>query len=396
MDRLFKALILWAMAFTCHAAVYQTAIAPAFQKTSTGWGVVGTTATAANGAFSSGVTTQVAGKAITMPATARFAANAGQFAVSAMRLNPAGLVVGAAASWLLGYGLEYVIDHWVRHADGTEYFGLSSWDSSSVSACSSIAGFHAYSIGNSAYIGQPASSSTFCYVASGFGGYYADPLAFRSVFSSYTPHQLTTRTSSISSLAVESDFSSPSAAILPDAVAIQLASSGKVVPTESPVLSPDPVVQPLSDPYIDPVSKTSKRDYVSATPSPTPDNPFRIRIETYTQPVDSTGTPTTAPATSTPDPPQDVCEKNPEAAMCKKFDTPDDPTVQTLNKPVSITPQGGWGPDSSACPADIPLRQGGAFSYTSTCDAATKVRPITIACAWLVAALIVLRGLKES
>jgi len=401
MDIILKALVLWAFALTGHAAVYQTAVAPAFQKTATGWGVVGSTATAANGVFTSGVTTQVAGKAITMPATARFAANAGQFAVSAMRLNPAGLVVGAAASWLLGYGLEYAIDHWIKTTPDTR---TQAYWAGSNTACGTqgtlkcrFATAQEVCTERGNRLGSPYKGNL-SYTAGGCiyapSGMYMDYVSQSNCPSGQVFNPYGTVACGVSSPtaapAVDSDFSAPSAATLPDAVATQLASSGKVVPTESPALAPDPVVQPISEPYVDPVSKTTKRDYVRATPSPTPENPFRVRIETYVQPVDSTGTPTADPATAAPDTPQDVCEKNPESAMCQKLDTPDAPEIQTDTKTFSITPDSGWGPDTGVCPADVPLHHGAVYSFKPACDFFSGIRPAVIASAWITAVILAL------
>ena len=94
-----------------------------------------------NGAsFNSAFTTQVAGRAVTVPAAWRLASNAPQIAVAAIRLSPASLAVGAVAAWLLPYGLQWLNNQWVSDnsmAVGTVYgYDAIGWFTSQSSACS--------------------------------------------------------------------------------------------------------------------------------------------------------------------------------------------------------------------------------------------------------------------
>lgn len=53
-------------------------------------------------AFNSGMTTTIGGRMVTVPAKWRLSANAGQIALNAIRVNPAGAAASAALSILIG------------------------------------------------------------------------------------------------------------------------------------------------------------------------------------------------------------------------------------------------------------------------------------------------------
>lgn len=101
-------------------------------------GLVGFGGATASGTFSAGkmatnVVVQVAGSNVTVPASMRLAANAAQYAVAAARLNPAGLVTGALATWLLTAGLQYASNQWTKTgvAGYTVPWSASIWGTSS-------------------------------------------------------------------------------------------------------------------------------------------------------------------------------------------------------------------------------------------------------------------------
>jgi hypothetical protein len=58
------------------------------------------------------VTTTVEGRLLTMPASMRFAANAGQIVTNAFRFNPYLLVGSLALAWMADLGLEYAEEKW--------------------------------------------------------------------------------------------------------------------------------------------------------------------------------------------------------------------------------------------------------------------------------------------
>lgn len=99
-----------------------------------------------------------------------------------------------------------------------------------------------------------------------------------------------------------------------------------------------------------------------------------------------------------PEEQQSLCEKHPDILACQKLDTPDDVDLPNSEKPISITPDGGWGADNAACPAPRMLTVQGRqipIPFDLFCTYMSGIRPIVIAMAWLSAAFILL-GARES
>jgi hypothetical protein len=93
------------------------------------------------------------------------------------------------------------------------------------------------------------------------------------------------------------------------------------------------------------------------------------------------------------------CKNNPERAGCKDAGTMDDnETLVQLEKNVSITPI-SVSSVAGSCPAPLTYTASNGFnvsmSYDPVCSAASSIRPIVIALAWLAAALLVFGGTKE-
>lgn len=93
------------------------------------------------------------------------------------------------------------------------------------------------------------------------------------------------------------------------------------------------------------------------------------------------------------------CKNNPERAGCKDAGTMDDnETLLQLEKNVSITPI-SVSSVAGSCPAPLTYTASNGFnvsmSYDPVCSAASSIRPIVIALAWLAAALLVFGGTKE-
>jgi len=177
-----------------------------------------------------------------------------------------------------------------------------------------------------------------------------------------------------------------------------------------------PVAVPLPNPNPDNLPQTWKTPVVDIIPSPTPDDPWRVE----TVPKDITKVdpaplpdpfnpnpspsplPTPVPVPNDPgttEAPADrpgLCEEYPDILACSKpeFDTPEEDELPTVDKDISINPQGFGG--GGSCPA--PRHLSGAnvdFEFTLLCDGMSMLRPILIAVAWLVAGLILL-GVKGS
>lgn len=88
----------------------------------------------------------------------------------------------------------------------------------------------------------------------------------------------------------------------------------------------------------------------------------------------------------------DMCKLYPESLACQKTDEPEVPDLETKEKPITFTPDSGWGPSTGSCPAPRHLVSGtGAdFSFTPYCDFMTALRPVLLAVAWLSGAMILI------
>lgn len=350
-------------------------------------------------AFNSSFTTQVAGKAVTMPASMRMAANAGQFAVTAVRASPAALAGTAVAAWLLPYGLEWVNGQWNKRQTfegGLEWCGTHSewcqggWAISKESACNAYAAWYKAVSGTCSGGSKPnyrgTVSNNACVLeseycpGSGTGWVYVRTASLMSrnpVNTSVAPS--------------EADWAQPAANPLPDSAASELAGKSVPLPLEAPKL--DPVDVPLGDPYVDP--KTGKRYQDKARV--TPDSQAKSAdVQSYKQEVDANNQPVTDPATQAPVAPEeqtDPCKLNPDAAGCKPLDEAEAPDLEKKENPFSLNPVSGFGADNASCPAPQTLFTKGGQTITwdwgKFCGFAQGIRPLIIGFAWLSALMIV-------
>ena len=330
-------------------------------------------------AFNSNFTTNVGGKAVTMPAAMRLAANAGQFAVSAVRLNPAALVGTAVASWLLGYGLEWINGQWQKSESASvpsdALCGMTALQ------CATSGGSPSYATLSPRWIGISGGS---CIAGLPDYPHITIPCGMTG-----QPQKRP---------ATETDWAAiPQNAPLPDPVAGELASKGVPLPLEVPHIGPQDI--PLGDPYVDPVTGKRYQDKARVTPradSKTAD------VQTYKQEVDEAGNPKKQEDGQTEKPPEeqtDFCKKNPDAISCMPEGQTDDQELQTKNIGSGITPVsvGGQG----QCMADKTLSMATmgksiTFTYKPICDLASMVRPLILALAWLLAGWIMVGAVKDN
>ncbi|MGT2454102.1 virulence factor TspB C-terminal domain-related protein [Cupriavidus basilensis] len=362
-------------------------------------------------AFNSGLTTQVAGKAVTVPAVWRLASNAADFAVTALRLNPVQLAAGVALTWAASYGLQYLNDQWLKVTPGQP---ASQWGNGFNYQCSG------------APVGPiSVAAATQCGTAAGWAGLTNVQIEFVSGswrgtgYSTMDPGNKKTialfsplgtcpagttdvggtcTTAQTSVAATDADFQAMRQASLDNALASWF-SGWKVSLPVNPEVNPSPLMVPLSDPYLDPVTGKRYKDMATITPSAT--NPKTAELQTSKQEVDPvTGDPVrdasgVAVAPQKQDNP-DPCTGHEKRLGCMELDDPPQgPDLQASSKTISITPDSGWGADTMACPADLTstLRTGGtavAFSFKPACDGADMFRPVIIAMAWVGAVLIAL------
>lgn len=369
----------------------------------------------------------VGGRMVTMPATMRFAANAGRFAATAAFGSPMvflGLAAGAAA-------YKYYTDNDIEVKDGVWQKKTKSDGINCLSDCYEYA-FQSNSgtrVGNftDVYSSMVAGGN---YISGGVEhtntliGKHPD-FTFDVKVGTYTYHlgfdrrsvpPYNTSETRYDKLTKEQfeDYMAPKP--VPDHVPEHFPVPVEW-PVEKPIVNPSPgpspQPQPLRVPQGDPqpIPGTDPRQYrspaIDIVPSPTATDPWRIDIQpkdiikTDPTPLPETApvpvpTPDTPPDTTAPPTEQtDFCKANPEVLACAKpeLDTPDEDQTPSKNKDISISPAGGFGSGGS-CPSGKTLKaMNYQLSYQPVCDFMSAMRPVVIALAWLSAGLILL-GLR--
>lgn len=333
----------------------------------------GSFTTAANAASygASGVVS-VGGKAITMPATLRMAANAGQFAKNAMRLNPWGIAGTLAAGWLL--------DH-LMSTDGSTWYTVVQpyYDTGTQQLHPSLdALFAARRTGSVTDVRcRPGDDAG--------NGCYLD--VYSSTYSSWsqTTSQALPQGAPVLEPADEQDWDNlpdPLPFVAPELPYAPYMPEG--VPVDAPSYDFAPYSVPVGEPYSKPDGSTAQP---MARVSPNGDS---VTIDTYDQPLtDTSGQPVPNPTPQdTPEPSPSECERHPSTIGCAEFGTAAPEVVPTTVIPVnpSVVPVGGAG----SCPADITTSiYGLTWSYQPICDFASAIRPLIIGFAWLAFAYIV-------
>lgn len=86
----------------------------------------------------------------------------------------------------------------------------------------------------------------------------------------------------------------------------------------------------------------------------------------------------------------DMCKVYPESLACQKTDEPEVPDLEEKEKPITFTPDTGWGPSTGSCPAPRPLSSaaGAAFTFQPYCDFMSAIRPVLVGVAWFSGAMI--------
>lgn len=365
--------------------------------------------TAVNGAFSSGVSLNVAGKAINVPASMRFAANAPNYVVGAMRSKVPWAVVGAFAVWAATEGIIWSSqdEKWMVPA-AYDPVACPSCGVMSLQVCPGASTFDAMQPTVYCRNGAPSTGMWLWGLVDTAQKNYLVGKGWQWTNNMGGKHRVMSPvfygSSSLGNReATDTDWA-PLQASSPDAV-LNEAVKHIALPVNQPQLQT--VVHPLSDPYIDPVTGLPYRDMVRVTPSPTTESPFRVRIDPYREPMSSVDpdaepvTPTEqSPVESIPDENPGLCEQFPDASACAKLGSGSDlgsVEVQAVDvtaiQPVSIGSTGG------TCPADRVMQtQFGAiaFEWATLCAFAEGVRPVILAMAWLVAGFGFFYGAKRS
>ncbi|WP_114969944.1 virulence factor TspB C-terminal domain-related protein [Rhodoferax ferrireducens] len=382
----------------------------------------------------------VGGRAITMPVAMRFAANAGRVGAAASFGNPglfAVLAVGsagyAAYEWYTDNGIVVKDGKWKKDnsiegeicttacLEWSPYDSAGGWYKGSAAAAQAVADwaapracpsngsncsslvvridFQAYPI--KVWIVETYDLNT--------GGTGSSDLSY-SIVSRPTDAYNTGETK-YDELTRQQFEDEMALRALPNGVPKYFPVPGVEWPLEPlPIVNPSPGANPVPQPLRVPMGEPQpvpnsnppqwKTPVVDVVPSPTISEPFRVDI----QPKDLTKTdaeplPDTAPVPETPasgtsadEKTPDLCEKNPDILACQKVTLGDlEPSViDNSDKTLSITKNGGWGPENGTCPAPkTAMIMGVSLSmpFTMLCDFASGIKPLLLAFAWLSATL---------
>lgn len=370
-----------------------------------GW----TTATNFVGSFSAAsfnapFVTNVGGKTVTMPATMRLAANAGQFAVAAVRSSPAALLGSAVVAWLLSNGMQYIDGQWMTNPNKPDIVG-GGWV---------ISGFQ----GKVAPAETTFDACVAAYTGNQFGFIRCEALAhptFRIYLSDRTIYNSVVQVTScptgykwVSSSnscvptpipATQAAWDNVAASPLSDAAATELATAGNPVPLQNPDFDPDYVDVPLGEPYVDPVTGKRYQDGARVTPH---SDGKTADVQTKKQEVDEEGDPATDPTTGVEAPPEkqdEFCKQNPDSIACMEKGETDELDLETRSIGGMVSPIAVGGAGHCMADKTLALATMGrsiTFTYKPICDLASMVRPLILALAWLLAGWIMIGAVKEN
>jgi hypothetical protein len=440
MDHHFKGLIAaFALSAGSAFAGYAQATPPAGWSAGGGTGGAFTGTKAANGAtfLSSSVTTNaslnVGGRAVSMPATMRFAANAPRVAATAIMMNPYLRGAAVIAGWIglgsLFYdeasGLWKLPDSNATPSSGYEYsMDGVTWYPSKQAACSAGAAYfislrpdsrlvsssinssggcvynyevnHQHSSGGqdwrpSSFSSYPLSRSSSCPV-----GWYQTPAGCVQ-----TPPPKTVTQEE----AIEEIIKHPMPAEVPKHIPVPL-------PVEQPNIQPVfiPTGDPVKNPNFNPSEAPSPSNPpqvqpgVEVKPAPVPGSPWQVETTPVNRPVVDPNAPPSrepqplpdtggGPSGNEPKDPDktDFCEKYPTVIACQELKHEDDDT-KLPEKAIDLdfNPIPGF-QGAKSCPAfpSIGNALGGRqISWQPFCDQLAAISNLLLALAWLYAAWI--------
>ncbi|MEZ2738876.1 virulence factor TspB C-terminal domain-related protein [Comamonas jiangduensis] len=433
MDHHFKGLIA-ALALSAGSAFagYAQATPPVGWSAGGGAGGAFTGTKAANGAtflsgsLSTNASLNVGGRAVSMPATMRFAANAPRVAAAAIMLHPGIRTAASIAGWLGLAGLVY---------DASS--GLWSTPAANTDAIESdgylyAGNYHSADAACTAFIpGSASGTFTFSRVQSNGVNAYVCWYDFRATGSSTVQvdnawRSIGRATSSCPSgwyhtsagcvqtpppktvteeEAVEELTKHPMPADVPKHIPVPL-------PVEQPNITPVfiPTGDPVSNPSYDPSSPTSPSNPpqvqpgVEVKPAPAPGSPWQVETTPVNRPVEDPSAPPSrepqplpdtggGPSGNEPKDPDktDFCEKYPTVIACQELKHEDDDT-KLPEKAIDLdfNPIPGF-QGVKSCPAfpNIGNALGGRqISWQPFCDQLSVISNLLLAFAWFWAAWI--------
>lgn len=460
MDRVPKlvaALALGLSAATAHAGYAWPADPPGFTRAGgQGFSGYGYAVNSANDqAFgrvvyqANGLKVPVPGKPVTMPAAYRFAANAPRVAAGILFANPALRTGLAIAAWL-GAG-KMVWDEvnrvWKLEGDGdaqqstgqewaAENDKSTGWHPTKEGACAAFLGYF-QSLGRQwTLIGVEDNK---CVFGPGYMKYDLKSRGSSCPAGWYVTPAGCTQTPPPRTVDDEAEFARrilnpdnqpgwpnvPADWPMPERVPFELP-PGTPLPVDDPYINPSPGKNPAHRPQFVPMGDPVKNPNYNPNAPPSPENqpyiqpgvrinpsqvpqtdPFRLDLQPIDRPKPN-GEPMTGPEDEgagqdnsgdqpKPKDPLGLCEQFPDILACVKLDKPDTPDIPQSEKPISITPDAGWGADGGTCPPPRTLMVQGRqipIPFDLFCTYMNGLRPIIIAMAWLSAAFILV-GARE-
>lgn len=390
-----------------------------------------------NGSVTTRVTTNVGGRMVTMPASMRMAANAGQFVLRNIAgRHPAGIaamvIIPAVAAWLVDSGIRWnsETNQWEYKREGNPGGKVLMW--------------HVTQFGQNKWVDDPDEWCKLSVPGGTVGGVVQDPaFAFSVVGTLVTCHQVShppgqpSYTTQVGGrygqwmcpgnppTAPVNDQCAPRPEVwepgdfepdilprikpLPDAVPNTAPSPGLPVPTGLPSINPDDQGNPQTrrypsgDPVLVPGSDPAqwRQPYIDVVPRPTHTEPWRVDMQPgeksqddpdpMPDPVDI---PASAPQTGSPRPAtpseeqKQLCDVYPDVVACQQLGGIGPEALEEKIVPVQIQPVGSGG--AGSCPAPRTANIAGksySFEWTAICDFATGIKPIVVAVAWLTAIL---------
>jgi len=406
-----------------------------------------------------GIKVNVPGRPVTMPAAYRFAANAPRVAAGIIFANPALRTGLAIAAWL-GVGKliwDEVNRKWISSEQNTEYEQSdgykwvagsgSTYYNTKSEACRAIYPAGVSLSGGGVQLGGYVEGN-WCYTDASYSD-VVTPKRFQAPLTRYsnpscpagwyvTPAGCV-QTPPPKNVQDEAEFARrilnpdnqpgwpnvPADWPMPERVPFELP-PGTPLPVEQPFINPQPSPNPqhrplfvpngdpVPNPNYDPNAQPSPENQpwiqpgVRLNPSPTVNDPFRLDVKPVDRPK-PTGDPSTGPESDPeqnpnnpgdkpkPEDPPGLCDLYPDILACVKLDTPEAPDLPTSEKPISITPDGGWGADGGTCPPPRQIMVQGRtipIPFDLFCMYMSGLYPVVIAMAWLSAAFIVV-GARE-
>ncbi len=329
-----------------------------------------------SGAIRTTATLNLSGRLITVPASARIAANAAQYAVPLIRASNPLLLGASVLLWLAASSIEpdgaggYSVPS-TMPAIYSDWSVLCQKDTScALNSCIEMFG--------SCTLVQEQPN---CFIRRSSGA---------NVYVASCGHP-------VRAPASDTDWNRLAGTPLPDAAADELADSHGV-PVDPPQVAPGDVA--TGSPF-------RKPDGTWAQPrariTPMPDG--SVAISPYEVPVAAPdGTPQpqpdyipegdpVAPGTETqPDP----CDLHPDRAGCVSLGEPVDQPVSKTTQALTITPESVSMPGSCPAPKQVETPFGTiALSYDPACQFATTIRPVVLALGMFMAAMIFVGGLRN-